>query len=38
MDKLVDTAVGLVEQGNVNGAITVMKEGIQVLESAYPNA
>ncbi len=38
MDKLVDTAVQLVEQGRLGQAIDVLKQGIEVLQSAFSEA
>jgi hypothetical protein len=36
LDKLVDVAVAMVEQGKMPEAIVVLKQGIEVLEASYP--
>jgi hypothetical protein len=36
MDKLVDTAVGLVEEGRLQQAVEVLQQGITLLTSTYP--
>jgi hypothetical protein len=36
MDKLVDTAVGLVEEGRLQQAVEVLQQGITLLTATYP--
>lgn len=37
MDKLVDTAVGLVEEGKLQQAIEVLQQGVQLLTTTFPD-
>lgn len=37
MEKLVDTAVSLVEEGKLQQAIEVLQQGIQLLSTTFPN-
>jgi hypothetical protein len=37
MDKLVDTAVGLVEEGRLQQATQVLQQGIDLLTSTFPD-
>lgn len=37
MDKLVDTAVNLVEEGRLQQAVEVLQQGINLLTSAFPD-
>jgi hypothetical protein len=37
MDKLVDTAVGLVEENRLQQAIQVLQQGIDLLTSTFPD-
>jgi hypothetical protein len=36
MDKLVDSAVSLVEQGRLQQAVEVLQQGITLLDSTFP--
>lgn len=36
MDKLVDTAVNLVEEGRLQQAVEVLQQGITLLTASYP--
>ncbi|KAF8071356.1 hypothetical protein HT031_001440 [Scenedesmus sp. PABB004] len=38
MDKLVDTAVALVEEGKLQQAVQVLQQGIELLTSAFPGS
>lgn len=37
MDKLVDAAVSLVEEGKLQQAVEVLKQGIELLNTTFPD-